>query len=51
MFSRENEIDECGLDLVFATDMEVLGKITEHELKEGGKNIEVTDENKQEYIE
>lgn len=31
--------------------MEVLGKITEHELKENGKNIEVTDENKQEYIE
>lgn len=48
---RENEINECGLDLVFATDMEVLGKVTEYELKENGKNIEVNDENKHEYIE
>lgn len=48
---RENDINECGLDLVFATDMEVLGKVTEHELKEGGKDIEVNDENKHEYIE
>lgn len=48
---RENEINECGLDLYFATDMEVLGEVTQHELKEGGKDIEVNDENKDEYIE
>jgi len=51
LWVKENAINDCELDLVFATDMEVLGKITEHELKEGGKDIEVTDENKQEYIE
>jgi len=31
--------------------MEVLGEITEYELKEGGKDIEVNDKNKHEYIE
>lgn len=48
---KENEIDGCGLDLCFATDMEVLGEIKQCELKEGGKEIDVTDENKDEYIE
>lgn len=47
---KENEINDCGLDLVFSADMEVLGELTEYELKEGGKDIEVTDENKDEYI-
>ena len=48
---RENEIDECGLDMYFCTDMEILGETTTHELKEGGTDIMVTDENKEEYIE
>lgn len=30
--------------------MEILGKVTTHELKEGGENIRVTEENKEEYI-
>lgn len=51
LWIKENEINECGLDLYFATDMEVLGEVTQHELKEGGKDIEVNDENKDEYIE
>ncbi|XP_065675179.1 E3 ubiquitin-protein ligase Itchy isoform X2 [Hydra vulgaris] len=51
LWIKENSIDNCGLDLSFATDMEVLGKLTEHELKVGGKEIEVTDANKSEYIE
>ncbi|VDQ05155.1 unnamed protein product [Trichobilharzia regenti] len=32
-------------------DYEILGEIRTHELKPGGKDILVTDENKQEYIE
>jgi len=51
LWIKDNEINGCELDLTFVTDMEVLGKLTEHELKEGGKDIEVTDENKHEYIE
>ena len=39
-----------GLELFFAHDFEVLGKLTQHELKEGGADIKVTEENKLEYI-
>ena len=37
--------------MFFSTDFEVLGKISEVELKTNGKNIQVTEENKEEYIE
>ena len=37
--------------MYFSTDMEILGKTVTHELKEGGNDILVTDENKEEYIE
>ena len=50
-FIRENEIDDCELDMYFCTDMEILGKTISHELKEGGNDILVADENKEEYIE
>ncbi|KAL6928380.1 NEDD4 E3 ubiquitin-protein ligase [Hanseniaspora valbyensis] len=46
----ENSIDGI-LDLTFAVDDEVFGEIVQVELKPGGKDIEVTDENKKEYIE
>ncbi|KAL6936070.1 NEDD4 E3 ubiquitin-protein ligase [Hanseniaspora opuntiae] len=45
----ENEIDGI-LDLTFAVDDEVFGEIVQVELKPGGKDIEVTDENKKEYV-
>ncbi|KAK7075175.1 WW domain containing E3 ubiquitin protein ligase 1 [Halocaridina rubra] len=48
---RDNNIEECGLEMSFSTDFEVLGKIEEVELKPGGKDIVVTQENKEEYIE
>ena len=51
LWVKENDINGCELDLYFATDMEVLGEVKQCELKEGGLNIEVTDENKEEYIE
>ncbi|XP_019360889.1 PREDICTED: NEDD4-like E3 ubiquitin-protein ligase WWP2 isoform X1 [Gavialis gangeticus] len=47
---KENSLEECGLELYFIQDMEILGKVTTHELKEGGENIRVTEENKEEYI-
>ena len=37
--------------MYFCTDMEILGETTTHDLKEGGSEILVTDENKEEYIE
>ena len=49
-FDRDNNIEECGLDMEFAVDMELLGKITSHELKPNGSNVKVTEENKEEYI-
>ncbi|KAI9329014.1 hypothetical protein DFJ73DRAFT_902704, partial [Zopfochytrium polystomum] len=45
----ENPIADV-LDLTFAVDSEVFGKHVEVELKPDGKNIEVTDENKKEYV-
>nr|KAF6412283.1 WW domain containing E3 ubiquitin protein ligase 2 [Rousettus aegyptiacus] len=47
---KENNLEECGLELYFIQDMEILGKVTTHELKEGGESIRVTEENKEEYI-
>uniref|UniRef100_H3C075 E3 ubiquitin-protein ligase n=1 Tax=Tetraodon nigroviridis TaxID=99883 RepID=H3C075_TETNG len=50
MWVKENNLEECGVELFFAQDMEILGKVTSHELKEGGENELVTEENKEEYI-
>ena len=36
--------------MVFAADFEKLGKVENHELKPGGAEIAVTEENKAEYI-
>uniref|UniRef100_A0A2M4BBW2 HECT-type E3 ubiquitin transferase n=1 Tax=Anopheles marajoara TaxID=58244 RepID=A0A2M4BBW2_9DIPT len=47
---RDNSIDECGLELWFSVDFEVLGQIIHHELKEDGDKERVTEENKEEYI-
>ena len=47
---RENNIEDCGLELYFSTDFEVLGKIEHHELKTNGDQEKVTEENKLEYI-
>ncbi|XP_069072945.1 NEDD4-like E3 ubiquitin-protein ligase WWP2 isoform X2 [Pleurodeles waltl] len=47
---KENNLEECELELYFIQDMEILGKVTTYELKEGGESIRVTEENKEEYI-
>uniref|UniRef100_A0A672H776 E3 ubiquitin-protein ligase n=1 Tax=Salarias fasciatus TaxID=181472 RepID=A0A672H776_SALFA len=47
---RDNNIEECGLEMYFSVDMEILGKITSHDLKADGADVLVTEENKEEYI-
>lgn len=48
---RDNNIDECDMELYFLDDYELLGEVKTHELKENGTEIKVTEENKTEYIE
>ncbi|XP_062132465.1 E3 ubiquitin-protein ligase Nedd-4 isoform X7 [Drosophila sulfurigaster albostrigata] len=48
MWIKEN--DPRILELTFALDEDVFGQKSQHELKPGGANIEVTNENKDEYI-
>lgn len=50
LWVKDNSIEECDLEMYFAADYEVLGEIKNHELKPGGADIRVTDENKEEYI-
>ncbi|CAL1273609.1 unnamed protein product [Larinioides sclopetarius] len=47
---KENNIEECGLELFFSVDFEILGQIQSHELKPGGGEIRVSEENKDEYL-
>ncbi|XP_038147937.1 NEDD4-like E3 ubiquitin-protein ligase WWP1, partial [Cyprinodon tularosa] len=47
---RDNNIEECGLEMYFSVDMEILGKISSHDLKPDGSEVLVTEENKEEYI-
>ncbi|XP_068142523.1 E3 ubiquitin-protein ligase Nedd-4 isoform X6 [Drosophila tropicalis] len=48
MWIKEN--DPRILELTFCLDEDVFGQKSQHELKTGGANIEVTNENKDEYI-
>lgn len=45
------ENDPTDLDLTFSVDEDTFGKTSSHELKEGGADISVTNDNKAEYIE
>ncbi|XP_063001316.1 E3 ubiquitin-protein ligase Itchy homolog isoform X2 [Elgaria multicarinata webbii] len=47
---KENNIEECGLEMYFSVDKEILGEVKSHDLKPNGSNILVTEENKEEYI-
>ncbi len=38
------------MELYFVADYELLGEVKTHELKEGGTDIKVSEENKEEYI-
>uniref|UniRef100_A0A914C5D6 E3 ubiquitin-protein ligase n=1 Tax=Acrobeloides nanus TaxID=290746 RepID=A0A914C5D6_9BILA len=48
---KDNNIEECDMELYFVVDYELLGEIKTHELKEGGRDIPVGESNKEEYIE
>ena len=48
---RENNIEECGLEMFFAVDQEKLGVLSSHDLTPGGSEKAVTEENKLEYVE
>ncbi|XP_013114574.2 E3 ubiquitin-protein ligase Nedd-4 isoform X7 [Stomoxys calcitrans] len=48
MWIKEN--DPRQLELTFCVDEDTFGQKSQHELKPGGANIEVTDDNKDEYI-
>ncbi|XP_076129184.1 NEDD4-like E3 ubiquitin-protein ligase WWP2 [Alosa pseudoharengus] len=50
MWVKDNNLEECGVELYFAQDMEILGKVSTHQLKDNGENELVTEENKEEYI-
>uniref|UniRef100_A0A8C7PUL1 E3 ubiquitin-protein ligase n=1 Tax=Oncorhynchus mykiss TaxID=8022 RepID=A0A8C7PUL1_ONCMY len=50
MWVKDNCLEECGVELYFAQDMEILGKVSTHQLKDDGENELVTSENKEEYI-
>ncbi|OXU30875.1 hypothetical protein TSAR_002596 [Trichomalopsis sarcophagae] len=47
---KDNNIDECGLELYYSVDFEILGQVIHHELKEGGDKVKVVEDNKEEYI-
>ena len=49
-FIMDTDDVEC-LDLTFTSESDVYGQKIEHELKPGGKDIKVTNENKKDFIE
>ncbi|XKL60931.1 hypothetical protein PGB90_007988 [Kerria lacca] len=46
----ENKIEPDVLDASFAVEVNSFGVLKAHELKAGGQNIQVTEENKKEYV-
>ena len=48
---RENNIEECGLEMYFSVDYEIQAELKTHELIPGGADVLVTEENKEEFIE
>ncbi|PZC78817.1 E3 ubiquitin-protein ligase Su(dx) [Helicoverpa zea] len=47
---KDNNIDECGLEMWFSVDFEVLGQVIHHELKPSGDKERVTETNKEQYL-
>lgn len=43
-------MEDTGLEMNFSTDDNIFGEIKTIDLKPNGQNIEVTDENKEEYV-
>jgi Ubiquitin-protein ligase len=49
-FHRENTLSNDVLDTTFAVEVNSFGVLKVHELKGGGKDIQVTEDNKKEYV-
>ncbi|XP_028040862.1 E3 ubiquitin-protein ligase Su(dx) isoform X2 [Bombyx mandarina] len=47
---KDNNIDDCGLEMWYSVDFEVLGQVIHHELKPGGDKERVTETNKEQYL-
>ncbi|CAD0196215.1 unnamed protein product [Chrysodeixis includens] len=47
---KDNNIDECGLEMWYSVDFEVLGQVIHHELKPSGDKERVTEANKEHYL-
>ena len=47
---RDNNIEECGLEMYFTQDQDNFGQVRTVELVPGGSDKLVTEENKQEFI-
>jgi hypothetical protein len=49
IYFRDNDIEEV-LDHTFCVESHSFGQFQQHELKPGGDDIKVTEENKKEYV-
>lgn len=49
-YIEETPLEESGLDMTFSTDDNIFGEVKTIDLKPNGQNIDVTDENKEEYV-
>jgi E3 ubiquitin-protein ligase NEDD4 len=49
-YIMDNSIDDLGLDMNFSTDDNIFGEVKTIDLKPGGRDIEVNDSNKKEYV-
>lgn len=49
-FSRENKLEEDIIDTTFAVEQSSFGVLKMHELKPGGQYMQLTEDNKKEYV-
>lgn len=50
LFCRENKLEKDIIDTNFAVEQSSFGVLKLHELKTGGQNIQLTEDNKKEYV-
>ncbi|UYV63318.1 WWP1 [Cordylochernes scorpioides] len=50
MWIKENNVEECGMELFFSVDVDILGRIHSHDLKPDGAEIQLSEANKEEYL-
>jgi len=50
IFLRENKLEKDIIDTTFAVEQSSFGVLKLHELKTGGQDIQLTEDNKKEYV-